>query len=70
MTSSRVGKLICSWRVIRGMTQEELAIKAGFKGKGMKASISRMENGQYEPQLRTLRKIAKALRVKPEELLQ
>ena len=47
------------WRGYRGMTQAELAEKAGFD----QADVSRIERGQREPTGRTLRALASALDV-------
>ena len=47
------------WRGYRGMTQFELAEKAGLD----QADVSRIERGQREPTGRTLRALANALDV-------
>jgi transcriptional regulator with XRE-family HTH domain len=47
------------------VTQEELSLRAGV---GV-ATISRIEGGHTEPHFRTIRKLAKALGVKPQELM-
>ena len=48
------------------LTQQQLADKSGV---GV-TTIIRIERNQVEPQARTIRKLAKALGVKPHELLQ
>ena len=48
------------------LTQQQLADKSGV---GV-TTIIRVERNQVEPQARTIRKLAKALGVKPHELLQ
>jgi len=49
----------------RLMTQPELSEKSGV----MIATISRIENGIQQPRIPTVRKLARALEVNPEELL-
>lgn len=51
-------------REARGLTQEELAYAAGVSNK----TISRLENGRNEPELDTLRKLAKALDAEVREI--
>jgi transcriptional regulator with XRE-family HTH domain len=52
-------------RQARGMTQEHLADKTGVT----REYIARLEGGRYDPSLSTIEKLAKALKVKPAELL-
>lgn len=47
------------------VTQQELAEKAGMT----EATISRIENGLHEPRISTVRRLADALGVLPEELV-
>jgi transcriptional regulator with XRE-family HTH domain len=49
-----------------GITQEALAKKAGLS----LGYIGRLEIGRHDPSLSTLIKLAKALKVKPGELLE
>jgi transcriptional regulator with XRE-family HTH domain len=49
----------------KGLTQEELAKKAGVS----RAYLSRLEMGRHDPPLSRLRKIAKVLRVKVSALV-
>jgi len=51
------GYQIARLRLLRGMTQAELAEKAGTRA----ASIARLENGSRSPSLSLLRRIAEAL---------
>jgi transcriptional regulator with XRE-family HTH domain len=46
------------------LTQEELGKRAGLSG----FTISRIESNQVEPRVSTMRKIARALGIEPEEL--
>jgi transcriptional regulator with XRE-family HTH domain len=55
------GEAVLSWRVFRGMTQEELAEKAGVP----RSNLSGIERGRREVTLGTLRSLAAALDVKP-----
>lgn len=59
-------KRIKDLRARRGMTQASLAKRAGLT----LAYIGRLEIGWYDPQLSTLRKLAKALRVSVAELVE
>jgi transcriptional regulator with XRE-family HTH domain len=47
------------------VTQEELAERTGMS----RASISRIESGQQRPRISTVRKLAAALGVSPETLI-
>lgn len=49
----------------RGMTQERLAEAAGLS----RPHLARLETARQDPTLSTIEKLAKALRVKPAELL-
>ena len=51
-------------RLAAGLTQEELAAKCGMK----KQSISRYENSEREPNIRTAKKLADALNIPLESL--
>lgn len=53
-------------RADREMTQEALAKKAGIA----RTYLARLELGQQDPTLGTLRKLAKALKVKVGELVE
>lgn len=50
-------KKILLLRLDEGLSQEELAYKAGME----QSVISRIENGENEPKIETVNKIAKAL---------
>lgn len=52
-------------RQAHGMTQGQLAEKTGVT----REYIARLEAGRYDPSLSTIEKLAKALKVKPAELL-
>ncbi len=52
-------------RELRALSQRELAAKAGLSP----TTVYRIETGQHKPIPRTLRKLAEALEVRPEELL-
>lgn len=56
-TRKRIGREIAEMRVIRKMTQEDVANKAGIRPN----HISRIEHGKYSVGLDTLVKIAGAL---------
>ncbi len=52
-------------RAERGLTQRQLSAKSGVA----QDAISKLERGEREPQMRTVRKLANALAVKPYVLL-
>jgi len=53
------------WRERRGLTQEQLAEKAGIS----RGFLARLETARHDPKLSTLEKIAKALKVDIAKLL-
>jgi transcriptional regulator with XRE-family HTH domain len=64
-----VGDLGSNLRAAReklGLTQEEVAERSGVHA----TEISRMEAGKRDPQVSTLRKLAKAVEVPPGQLLE
>ncbi|MGP1505145.1 MAG: helix-turn-helix domain-containing protein [Eggerthia catenaformis] len=61
-----IGKEIKKRRMRLGMTQEELALKSGYKTKG---SIQKIEDGTSDITNKRLRMIADALGCSPSELL-
>ena len=60
-----VGQNVRTFRLRQGLTQEELAEKAAFHW----TYISGVERGRYNISLDNLVKLAKALGIKPFELL-
>lgn len=62
-----VGKKIRNIRIHRGMTQKELGEKLGGVSQ---QQIGRWENGKVNPKINTIQKIATALNVNINELLQ
>lgn len=63
--ASRLAKRLKELRAERGLTQAALAKRAGVT----LSYIGRLEIGRHDPQLSTLRKLAKALKVPMAELL-
>ena len=61
----KLGDNIQKIRKSKGLTQEKLAELAKIDPK----SIIEIENGKRNPSLKTIHKIALALKVKPQELL-
>ena len=53
------------WRERRGLTQRQLSELSRVH----QVSIHRLETGQLDPQLSTLRKLCAALRITPNQLL-
>jgi transcriptional regulator with XRE-family HTH domain len=60
-----IGDKLREARTRRLLTQEELAEKAGVSP----STVVNVERDQQEPHFRTIRKLAKALDVEPNELL-
>ena len=65
MDQIKTGKLIASLRKEKGYTQEELGRCLGVSNK----TVSRWENGNYMPDIETLRLLSKEFSVSIEELL-
>lgn len=61
----RFGKQLQRLRTDRGLTQEQLAVKAGL----VRVYVTKLELGEHDPTLSTLVRLAKALRVPVTELL-
>ncbi|MDZ7618235.1 MAG: helix-turn-helix transcriptional regulator [Patescibacteria group bacterium] len=59
-----VGGRIREFRTTAGLTQEELAVKAGLP----QSHISKLENRRHSPSHLTIQKIAKALGIKASQL--
>lgn len=53
-------------RIERGWTQEELAIRCGYKSR---SSINKLERNAYECGLESIKKVARALNVAPDYLI-
>lgn len=64
-----VGNAVAKARVEAMMTQLQLAHAIGLAGEDAGAAISRLENGEQEPRLGKLIRIAEALGVPLESLL-
>ena len=64
--TSRLAKRLKELRAKRGLTQAALAKRAGVT----LSYIGRLEIGRHDPQLSTLKKLAKALKVPIAELVQ
>lgn len=65
MDQIKTGKFIAALRKEANLTQEELGIKLGVSNK----TVSRWENGNYMPDIETLRLLSKEFSVSMEELL-
>ncbi|MBX3305634.1 MAG: helix-turn-helix transcriptional regulator [Nitrospira sp.] len=61
-----LAKRLKALRAKKGLTQLQVARKAGLT----LAYIGRLETGHYDPQLSTLKKLAKALKVSVAELVE
>jgi transcriptional regulator with XRE-family HTH domain len=59
------GKQLQRLRTRRGLTQEQLAVKAGL----VRIYLTKLEQGEHDPTLSTLVRLGKALRVSVTELL-
>jgi transcriptional regulator with XRE-family HTH domain len=65
MSSERFAMKLKKLRESKGLTQAELAERAGIS----REYLARLELGQHDPHLSRLRKLAQALRVKVSELV-
>ncbi len=61
----RFGQQLQRLRTRRGLTQEQLAVKAGL----VRVYVTKLEQGEHDPTLTMLVRLAKALRVSVTELL-
>ena len=61
----RVAMRLKEWRERRGMTEKQLATKAGIS----RGYLARLETARQDPKLSTLEKLAKALKVDSAKLL-
>jgi transcriptional regulator with XRE-family HTH domain len=61
----KIGDNVKHWRTLRTLTQVELAKKAGLS----QAALVRIERNQADPHVSTIRKLANALEVSPEQLI-
>jgi transcriptional regulator with XRE-family HTH domain len=61
----RVAARIKTLRERRGLTQEQLAERAGVS----RTYLARLETGKQDPTLSTIEKLARALSVRPARLL-
>jgi transcriptional regulator with XRE-family HTH domain len=62
----KIGDNLKRQRIRKALTQEELARRAELTT----ASVARIERNETEPRMSTLRKLAKALKVDPAELVE
>lgn len=60
-----IGFRIKAIRLSKGWTQEMLAKKLKMR----QSHVSHLESGEFDPRVSTLRRVAKALRVKVSELI-
>jgi XRE family transcriptional regulator, regulator of sulfur utilization len=61
----RFGQQLQRLRTRRGLTQEQLAVKAGL----VRVYVTKLEQGEHDPTLTMLVRLAKALRISVTELL-
>ncbi len=61
-----IGERLRKQRTLRALTQAELAERAGVTT----ATVARIERGEIEPRMTTLRKLAQGLEVDPAELVE
>ena len=65
MRHRAIGEQFRAWRAARGLSQAALAERAGVGA----VLVARLELGQTDPRLATLRKLAEALKVTVGELV-
>jgi len=63
--TQRFGQQLQRFRTRRSLTQEQLAVKAGLA----RVYVTKLEQGEHDPTLTMLVRLAKALRVSVTELL-
>ena len=61
-----LGENLRAARAKLGLTQEQVAERSGVQA----GEVSRIESGKRDPQLSTILKLAKAVEVKPGQLLE
>jgi len=61
--TAEVGKRIKKWREKRGVSQEELADRAGL----YRTYVGHLENARYSPSAYVLYRVAKALKIEVKE---
>lgn len=62
----KVAKRLLDLRMERGLTQGDLAEKAGIDRK----TVNRIENDHFSPNLNTFIRLCRALKVKPSQVLE
>ena len=65
MAQAKVGTTIAAVRNVKGLTQAALAKRAGIH----RSHLGKIEVGIVSPGLPTIEKIAKAMKVKPSQLI-
>ena len=60
------GQVLQKIRLKSGLSQEQLAFDSGYH----RTYISLLERGQKNPSLKTIFQLAKALKIKPSEIIQ
>ena len=60
------GQLLQEIRKKRGLSQEELGFESGYH----RTYISLLKRGQKNPSLKTIFQLAKALKIRPSEIIQ
>jgi transcriptional regulator with XRE-family HTH domain len=65
-SQSQVGKTIRKLRQEKGLSQADLADRAGLS----REYVNKIEAGRYDPPLSTINALARALRVRPARLLE
>ena len=69
MEMNQIGHNIREAREAAGLTQLALAHRIGYKGDDAGAHICRLEAGDHEPRVKTLRRLAAALKTTLPRLL-
>jgi transcriptional regulator with XRE-family HTH domain len=62
----RFGRNLMHARAEKGLTQEQLGLRAGLDA----AAVSRIESGSREPRIATIVRLAKALEIAPGTLFE
>lgn len=65
----RFGQNLRRYRLAKGLTQEELALKAGYTGKSARSAINKIEVGVNDPSMSRVKALARALDCTPADLV-
>ena len=65
----KFGRNLRTWREAAGLTQEELAIRAGYSGTAARTAVNKIETGSTDLPLSRVKALARALDCSPADLI-